>query len=320
MNTPSPSPDKSRGIHTAPASPNPTPPKHTLMGKNALGYLTGLGFIAIWSGFIVFARFGVKGNLTPYDITALRFAIGSIITLPFAYLYWPPHLSLAKILTLAALGPGIIYSVLMYVGLDYSPAAFAGVFANGTMPIFTAFFAWLIVKEKLPQSAYLAIFVILSGSILVGYESIRAAGMANLTGVPFFMAASFVLAAYMVLLRLWKLTAKQTLAIINLPNAIVFLPLWYLFLPSGIHQATNNEILLQLLFQGLGPSFLALIFFTYTIQTLGTTAAAGFAAVVPATAALLAIPVLGETLNLIEWLGVITVSVGLLLLILKRKP
>jgi len=301
------------------STPLASPDKSGPIGKTTLGYLTGLGFIAIWSGFIVFARFGVKGNLTPYDITALRFAIGSVLTLPFAYLYWPPHLSLAKVLTLAALGPGIIYSVLMYVGLDYSPAAFAGVFANGTMPIFTAFFAWLIVKEKLDKSAYLAIFVILSGSVLVGYENIRAAGMTNLTGVPFFMAASFVLAAYMVLLRLWKLTAKQTLAIINLPNAIVYLPIWFLFLPSGLDHASDNEILLQLLFQGLGPSFLALIFFTFTIQTLGTTAAAGFAAVVPATAALLAIPVLGETLNLVEWLGVCTVSAGLLLLILQRK-
>ncbi len=286
--------------------------------SNTLGYLTGLGFIAIWSGFIVFARLGVTGNLTPYDITALRFMLGSLLTLPFVFLYWPKHLSIAKVLILAALGPGIIYSVLMYMGLDRSPAAFAGVFANGTMPIFTAFFAWVFLRDVLPKRSVIAIAVIIAGSVLVGFENIRAVGTANLNGLPFFMAASFVLAAYMVLLRQWKLTAKQTLAIINLPNAIAFLPIWYFFLPSTLDIASTNEILLQLVFQGLGPSFLALIFFTYTIQSLGTTAAAGFAAVVPATAALLAIPILGETLNLLEWLGVITVSVGLIMLILKR--
>lgn len=293
-------------------------PSPNASSSKLLGYLCGFGFIAIWSGFIVFARLGVTGNLTPFDITALRFMVGGIVTLPFVYIYWPRHLSLAKILTLAACGPGAIYSGLMYSGLDYSPAAFAGVFANGTMPIFTALFAWLWLGDRLSKNAYIAVAIIVTGSIAVGYENMQTAGSTNLLGLPFFIVASFVLAAYAVLVRLWKLTAKQTLAIINLPNALLFLPIWYFLLPSGLASAATSEILLQAVFQGLGPSFLALIFFTYAIQALGATPVAGFAATVPATAALLAIPVLGEKLNIIEWTGVITVTLGLALLILRR--
>jgi len=283
-----------------------------------LGILCGLGFIIIWSGFIVFARLGVTGNLTPYDITALRFLVGSLVTLPFVILHWPRQLSFGKISLLALTGPGAIYSVLIYSGLDFSPAAFAGVFANATMPIFTALFAWVWLGDHLNKSTSVAIAVILIGAVTVAYQSFNIANVDNLTGLPFFLAGSLILAAYVVLLRLWKLTTKQTLAIINLPSAIFFLPIWFFFLPSTINSAGFDEILLQALFQGLGPSFLGLIFFTYAIQTLGPTPVAGFAAVVPATATLLAIPVLGETLNLIEWSGVIIVTIGLTLLLLKR--
>ena len=283
-----------------------------------LGYLCGFGFIAVWSGFLVFARLGVTGNLTPYDVTALRFMVGGVVTLPFVFLYWPKHMSFGQIMVLASLGPGAIYAVIMYSGLSLSPAAFAGIFSNATMPIFTAIFAFMWLGDRLNKNTLLAVATILVGGIAVGYESIKLADTTKLAGLPFFITASLVLAAYVVLLRRWKLTAKQTLAIMNLPSAVIFIPIWYFFLPSTLGAASINEILLQALFQGLGPSFLALIFFTYAIQALGATPVAGFAAVVPATAALLAIPVLGEYLTVIEWIGVAIVTLGLALLLFKK--
>lgn len=286
--------------------------------NRALGLLSGFGFIAIWSGFIVFSRMGVTGHLTPFDITFLRFAVGSIATLPFVYLYWPRHLPPLKILALVLTGPGAIYSLLMYTGLNLSPAAFAGVFSNATMPIFTAVYAWALLGERLNKVAWLAILIILAGSIAVGYESMRLSEGAKLAGLPYFIAASLILASYLVLLRRWNITAKQTLAIINLPNFLLYLPFWYFLFPSTIAEATTNEILFQSLFQGLGPGFLALIFFTYATQSLGPTPVAGFAATVPATAALLAIPILYEHLNLTEWTGVLAVTIGLAILIMRR--
>jgi len=283
-----------------------------------LGYLAGLGVIAIWSGFIVFARFGVKGNLTPYDVTALRFMVGALVTLPFVFLYWPRHLPLTKILVLIATGPGVVYSVLMYNGLNYSPAAFAGVFANGSMPIFTGIFAWVLLGEKLGKNAFIGISAIIAGSIIVSYQSLSVADGQYLIGLPFFLFAALILAIYMIFIRLWNVSSKQILAIMNVPNAVLFLPLWWFALPTTLASASMSEIALQALFQGLAPSFLALVLFTYAIRTIGATPTAGFAASVPATAALLAIPVLGEHLNFIEWSGVLAVTAGLALLILRK--
>lgn len=283
-----------------------------------LGYLSALGVVAIWSSFIVISRLGVTGGLTAYDVTALRFLVGGVITIPFCIYYWPRHLALWKILFLTAFGPGVVYSVTMYVGLGMSPAAYAGVFANGTIPIFTAFLAFVFLAERLTHKAFFGIAIIFAGGCMVSFDGLMTGSTQALRGVAFFLVASFLVAAYVNGVRHWKLTPQQTLAIINLPNAVVFLPVWYFFLPSSIAGAAWPDIVLQALFQGLGPSFLALILMTYAVQKLGATPMAGFAASVPTTAALLAIPVLGENLKLLEWAGVVTVTAGLALLIWRR--
>ncbi len=104
----------------------------------------------------------------------------------------------------------------------------------------------------------------------------------------------------------------------NVPNAIVFLPIWYFLLPSGVADTEFTTIVFQALFQGIGPGFLAVILFALAAFHLGPTPTAGFSAVVPATAALLAIPVLGEVPSALEWVGIATVTLGLGLMMRSR--
>ena len=61
----------------------------------------------------------------------------------------------------------------------------------------------------------------------------------------------------------------------------------------------------------------AVILFAVAAAHLGPTPTAGFSASVPATAALLAIPVLGELPGPLEWVGIGTVSAGLALLMIR---
>ncbi len=282
------------------------------------GYLGGVGTICIWSGFIVFSRMGMVGNLNAFDITALRFLVSFLITAPFVYVYWPRHLSLPKTLFLSACGPGALYSMLMFTGLKTSPAAYAGVFANGTIPIFTAIIALCLMGSKLGGKGVLAIAVIFSGGVAVGYNGLMTGGADALQGIVYFLSASFLLAIYFVCLQHWKLTPKQAMIVVNVPTALVYLPIWYFLLPSNLAAASMSEILFHGLFQGIGPGVLAVLLMAFTVQKLGPTQVAGFAASVPTVAALVAIPLLGEHLGLIEWLGMAAVTIGLLLLLWRR--
>ncbi|MCP5367572.1 MAG: DMT family transporter [Hyphomicrobiales bacterium] len=289
-------------------------------GPNSLliGVLSGLTVVAVWSGFIVLSRAGVTGGLTPYDLTALRFGVVGAVMIPTTLAWWPRNLSLAKALLLGATGPGVIYSLFAYSGLERAPAAYAGVFSNGMLPIFTATFAYFLVGHRLGPRGMFGIVVILAGCALLGLFDVEHVGDRALSGALLLLCSAAVLSAYMVGVRMWSLAPRQALAVISLPNAIVFLPLWYFFLPSTMAQADMGDIVLQGLFQGLGPSFAAVIAFALAIRNLGPTPTAGISALVPAAATLLAIPVLGEWPSPVQWAGVAVVSVGLALLLWRR--
>lgn len=283
-----------------------------------LGLASATAVIFIWSGFIVFSRVGVKSSLTAFDVTALRFLVAGAVTLPFLKSWWPSHLPLKAQLLMSLCGPGAVYSVIMYLGLQNASAAYGGVFANGSLPLFTMVLVAVVTGSLPNRLQFLGIFIIMCGGALLSVSGIMANANNAATGVALFLTASAILSIYIFGVRHWQISPRQALALVNIPNAILFLPIWYFALPSGMADADIMMILFQALFQGLGPGFLAIILFALAALHLGPTTTAGFSAAVPASAALLAIPVLGEVPNGLEWVGIATVTLGLILLVRGR--
>jgi drug/metabolite transporter (DMT)-like permease len=284
-----------------------------------LGVICAIGVLFIWSGFIVFSRAGVKTSLTPADMTGLRFLVAGCMTLPFAYRWWPRDLPLKAILLMSICGPGALYSVLMYFGLSETSAAYAGVFANGALPIFTVILVALYSGIFPAKIQSLGLVVIVVGALLLGSTGFYGEQKNVVAGIALFLTASAILSVYIFGVRYWNITPRQALALVNVPNALIFVPIWLLFLPSGLADANISTVVFQALYQGLGPGFIAVILFALAATHLGPTATAGFSAAVPASAALLAIPVLGEVPNSLEWIGVGIVTLGLVLLLVKRN-
>ena len=284
-----------------------------------LGIACAIGVLLIWSGFIVFSRAGVQTNLTAMDMTGLRFLVAGGVTLPFVWTWWPRHLPLKAVLIMSLCGPGILYSLLMYWGLNETSAAYAGVFANGSLPVFTVLLVAVFSAVLPGRSQAIGLLVIVAGAVLVGSAGFIGSQKSILFGVVLFLAASAVLAIYIFGVRYWKVTPRQALALVNVPNALVFVPVWLLFLPSGLAETGLPTILFQALYQGLGPGFAAVIMFALAATHLGPTATAGFSAAVPASAAVLAIPVLGEVPDVQEWIGIVVVTLGLGLLVFNQR-
>lgn len=283
--------------------------------ERTLGLLSAAGVFCIWSGFLVFSRAGVQSGLTPFDLTALRFLVASVLILPFALAWWPRHLPLLATLSMSICGPGALYSVLMYFGLKHSSAAYGGVFANGTLPVFTILLGFFFARQVPSRRQLIAVLILVVGAVLIGIPGLRTGGSSVVSAIAFFLAASAVLSVYFLGVRHWQVEPRQALALVSLPNAVIFLPVWLFLLPSTIHGAPWSTILLQAAFQGLGPGFLAVILFSISARILGPTPSAGLAAAVPASATLLAIPVLGEIPTDIEWIGIAVVTAGLVLLL-----
>jgi drug/metabolite transporter (DMT)-like permease len=270
--------------------------------------------VFFWSGWHVISRFGVTHHLTVYDLTGLRHGIGAVVALP--YIIWSrawrgltPWRTV--VLTLTA---GVPYALLSYFGFVYAPAAHGGVFMNGCLPIFTTIFTWIWIGQRSRISQIVGLGIILTGVILVGYEGfVSSGGGTTWIGDFLFLAAIALFAVFMVANRAWSLVPGQVIFSATIVSAVVYTPIWLLWLDSHLAVAPASEILLQGAYQGLVPSVLGISCLNIAVRHIGPRATSVFLSTVPVVAALAAIPVLNELPGLPAWIGMIAVTLGILL-------
>jgi drug/metabolite transporter (DMT)-like permease len=293
-------------------------PGQPLENKNqssiVLGSVAAVCVVFFWSGWIVVSRLGVTHHLTVYDVTGLRFSIGAAVALP--YIIWcRAWRGLTPMRTLVlTLTSGIPYALLSYFGLTYAPASHGGVFLNGCLPIFTTLFGWIWLRQKSRFSQIAGLGIILTGVFLVGYEGFISSGGGRIwLGDVFFLAAIALFAVFMIANRLWTITPRQVIFAVTIVSAVFYIPVWLLWLDSRLAAATGSEIVLQAVYQGLVPSVLGISCLNIAVRHIGAHATSVFLSVVPCVAALAAIPILHEIPGLPAWIGMITVTVGILL-------
>jgi drug/metabolite transporter (DMT)-like permease len=267
-----------------------------------------------WSGWIVISRLGVTNNLTAYDLAGLRHGIGAVVALP--YIIWSrAWRGLTPLRTLIlSVTAGVPYALLAYFGFVYAPAAHGGVFMNGCLPIFTTIFTWIWIGQRSRFSQIVGLGIILIGIILVGYEGFESSG-GGMTWVGdfLFLAAIALLAVFMVANRVWSLNPGQVIFSATIVSAVFYTPIWLFWLDSNLAVAPKSEILLQGAYQGLVPSVLGISCLNIAIRQIGPRATSVFLSSVPIVAALTAIPILNEMPGPPAWIGMITVTFGILL-------
>jgi len=118
-------------------------------------------------------------------------------------------------------------------------------------------------------------------------------------------------ASYLVLSRRWQVKTTQVLLCGAVINGLFFIPIWALFLPSGMAQAAPDMLLLQMIYQGLVPNLLGLILIAHAARTIGAEVTSGWLAAVPAVATVLGAGFLNETLSLLSWVGLVVLTAGL---------
>ena len=215
------------------------------------------------------------------------------------------------VLTLTA---GMPYALLSYFGFKYAPAAHGGVFLNGCLPLFTTLFGWIWIGQRCRSSQVAGLGIILIGVTLVGYEGfLSSSGGMTWFGDALFLAAIALFALFMVANRVWTITPGQVLFSVTLVSAAVYIPIWLLWLDSNLAIASRSEILLQGAYQGLVPSVLGISCLNIAVRRLGANATSVFLSAVPVVAALAAIPILQEMPGLPAWIGMFTVTAGILL-------
>lgn len=274
------------------------------------GLVAAFFALCIWTGFILVSRYGGKGVLTGWDVTALRFGVGALIALFFLpRVTLPPY----KVILLFSTFGGIGYSVVVYTGFRMAPAAHAAVLLPGALPFATAVIAWLWLRQKPSPAQRIALVLVFIGITLTAADTLSHG--AHLTGMQMlgdllFLCGSSSWAVFTLLLRRYPVPPLTAAVTTTLGSAILYLPVWWLFLPSTLNQAPVAEIAMQAAYQGVLVVFVAMLLYTFAVRSLGSQTVTLLMAIVPGLAALAAVPVLGEPLSLFTLAGLGAVTIG----------
>ncbi|AYH42118.1 DMT family transporter [Azoarcus sp. DN11] len=276
-----------------------------------IGYLSAAGTVAIWTGFILISRLGGKSALTGHDILALRLGVAAFLLLPFAGSLPRGAWRDVRLWALGMIG-GLLYGVLVYAGFKLVPAAHGGILLPGMQPFLVAGVAWLLTRQRMPRERAFGLAFIALG---VGFAAQSYLGgstwsPAMLAGDALILSSALMWAFYSVLAKRWGFHPWLLTRFVAFSSALVYLPVYLLWLPKQLDAVPMSTLVLQGLYQGLGATIIAMLLFLKAVEKLGAERVGALIALVPVLAGVAAVPLLDEALT--GWLlaGLVCVSLG----------
>ncbi len=169
---------------------------------------------------------------------------------------------------LAMIG-GVRYCITAYSAFHYVPAAHAAIFLNGCIPLCTAVAAYLLFRQPFDRQ-YLAqpqYYVARTD----GHEwaDVSRTGIAFSLGDGLFFLSAVLWVTFTVLLRQWKLSAWHSMAGVAIWAAIIFVPIYVLFLPKTIAHVQPVQLIAQVVFHGVFVVIVATLTYVEAIKRLG---------------------------------------------------
>ena len=299
-----------------------------LSSPRAVGIAAAVVTVAIWTGFIVIGRASAGMTLLPFDLALLRIAGASVVLLPWGW--WLARrqggssslggfspLPLRPTVTAGVFG-GLVYAILCYAGFFFAPAAHASVLMPGSLPLWTALLAAVVLRDPITPARALGLACIVVGDLVVGGASLLQAfnGGSVWKGDVIFMSAAFCWSVYSVLARKFGLEAVRATIAITAFAFFTYVPLFALLTASGVlptHLASApwGEIAFQALFQGVGSVVISGITFVQMVRAFGPVKSTMITALVPGLSALGAVIFLDEPLgwNLAAGLALVTAGI-----------
>ena len=282
------------------------------MTARTQGYLFVLITMCIWGGFTIFSRLNLHWHVSAWDLVAMRFAIAFLILMPvliykkdLAFLWHPRPVILA-------LTGGLAYCLTVYTAFLQAPAAHAAIFLNGCIPLCTAVAAYLLFRQPFDKHTWLSLSIMSSALALMSYLMLRDQATAFGLGDLLFFISAVWWGIFTVLLKQWKLSAWHSMASVAIWSAIIYLPVYVLFVPKHFQEAEPIHLVIQGLFHGVLVVIIATLTYVAAIERLGAFKTGSIVTLAPFIAAVIAVPLLDEPLNAAIVCGLVGMGFGAL--------
>lgn len=282
------------------------------MSPRSQGYIFVAITMVIWGGFTLSSRLNAQWGISAWDITALRFALAFCILMPILIYKKDTAFLWHKEPFLLAMIGGVGYCLTSYTAFHYVPAAHAAIFLNGFVPLCTAVAAWLLFKEAFDGHTWLSLLIMLSAVAGMSVLMYQETGVAFGLGDGLFFISAIWWGVFTVLLRHWKLSAWHSMAGVAIWSAIVYVPIYMVFLPKNLSTPTPIHLFGQVIFHGIFVVIIATLAYVEAIKRLGAFKTGSIVTLAPFMAAILAVPLLGEPLSPAIMCGLLGMAFGAL--------
>ena len=283
-----------------------------MMTVRTQGYIYVAITMCIWGGFTITSRLNALWHISPWDITALRFSLAFCILMPILIYKKDTAFLFKKQPFILAMVGGVVYCLTSYSAFHFVPAAHAAIFLNGCIPLCTALAGYLLYRQPFDKHTWISLIIMLLAISVMSFLMYQQTGVAFGFGDFLFFMSAIWWGIFTVLLRQWKLSAWHSMAGVAIWSAIVYVPIYLLFLPKHLDQASMPHLLMQTLFHGVFVVIIATLAYVEAIKRLGAFKTGSIVTLAPFIAAIIAVPLLNEPLSLAMICGLIGMGIGAL--------
>lgn len=280
------------------------------MTARAQGLLCAAGVLLIWAGFTLTSRLSAVQDITPWDMATLRHAGAFLAALPLVAWRGLPRIAPARAFWIAFTAAAI-FPLLAYWGFQFAPAAHGAVLLPGLLPFLAAAMWWWAFGVRWTWRRYASLALVALGMGLLAGDTFGAHPGAW-RGDLFFIAACLTWTVYMWMVARWAVSATDATLAIAVYGLPLYLPLWWLALPSNLAAIPPGVALFHMAYQGVLSVLVAGFLFTRAQLLLGGPQTSAVTSVVPVLVALGAWPLLGEALGVLGMGGVALVTAGMI--------
>ncbi len=270
-----------------------------------------LSAMTIWGASYVVTKAALP-HVGPFTILMIRLLLGTAVLMPFAWRQgYRPRLSFKKEFILFGLTGMTLHLGFEILGLRFTSAS-SGVLIIATAPVVTAAASMLFLKERLTNRQMIGIALSIVGVVVItGARPPEGYPLAWLGNLLIFAGVA-TWAIYTVQGRrmannhrpwLVSTTAATSAAIyLTLPLTIGEIAM------QGPPEFTGSAIA-SILYLGLFAQAMAYALWNLALRDVGGSVAGAYVNLVPVIGVVLALSV-GETMTAMQWVGGITVGVG----------
>lgn len=277
--------------------------------------------ILLWGSTWVAIKIGLE-SLDPFTSATVRFIVGFIL-LALAFRVWRfrfpdrPHIRRDVFVT-GLVMYGVNFS-LLYWAQQYLNASTAAVLFS-SMPFFVALCAHVMLpNEKLALRTVLGMILGLAGTVVLFSRDIDFSGPA-LAMLAVLGASFWASWATVKIKRDLGMVGSSVLATLQLPPGILLMALGMFAFELPLEFDFSTRAIGSVLYLAIAGTGGAFIGWYWILKRIPATAASLMTFIEPVVATILAVLILHETLSSRFLAGAALILIGVLLVVLKRKP